>query len=211
MARAAYTNRRRMVMQIVIWLVFAASCVLAGGVAHWKIARMQVELGPSQRIDDVELRLPLGWKTEVARDRDAVSISCLEHLHGGGTGRHLVVARQHLDSETSATDMLAAIVGSAGVLESDDESAVQTIRVDGADGALVQFVAPVRSRGKVVGQQPRTAACAVLPGGIAVIIEAGGDDPGAAVLVRDVAASIHLNQPPHGSSPHATPHAGDAI
>lgn len=178
-------------MQIVVWLVCAAGIALAVGVVHWKAARTRVELGPSQTVAGLEIRLPQGWMMKVERQAGIHVIRCAEQLQGGGFRRALIVLRQSVKSESDALEYLMTSVLSEDGGDDADAAAAEWISVDGHKGVVLEYQhrTPV---GRTVHTEQRTAACVILDGGNAVVIQyVGGGDPYGKDLVRQIAQSMH--------------------
>lgn len=197
MARAPYTPRRRLLMQVVVWLVFAGSIGLAAGVVQWKLARTHVELtAPQTIVGGLELRLPRGWEVRVGRD-GVIQVTCMEPTPTG-VGRCLIIVSQRVAADTHPLDLL--IDRSVERDESADgatdlEGGAERIDIDGAEGVLVEDLRQIRVRGQATPRyEHRARACAILRGGQAVTIEVLGQVGGEAALLRQVAATIHLTQ-----------------
>ena len=178
-------------MQIVVWLVCAASIALAAGVVHWKAARMRVELEPPQTIGGLEIRLPHGWMMEVGGQPGIQFIRCREQPQDGGFGRALIVLRQSVKSEFDPLEFLMTRVLGEDGADDADAAAAERINVNGHKGVVLDYQHRTLV-GRTVITQQQTAACIMLEGGNAVVIQyIGQGDPYGKNLVRQIAQSIH--------------------
>lgn len=185
-------------MQIVVWVVFATSVALAAGVVQWKIAKTRVELAPPQTIGGLEVSLPQGWVMKVRSLPGHQVIQCDEQLAGGGLGRTLIVLRQSVRSEIDPLEFLtASVLGD----EDADISEAERISVDGQKGVVLQYLQRIRV-GRTIHTQQQTAACVMLQGGNAVIIQySGHGDPNGRELVRQIAQSLRAGDDAEESAP----------
>lgn len=108
-----YTPARRRAMQILMWLIFAATYAGAATLTHARAQALRVNLTPAMGEGDLLYRLPAGWKVE-RRKRPTVRISAIEP---GGLDRMHRVVQIHLSPYESdaptATDFMATRAGPA--------------------------------------------------------------------------------------------------
>ena len=198
-------------MQIVVWLVCSASIALAAGVVQWKAARMRVELDPPQTVAGMEIRLPHGWMMKVSSQPGLQAISCREQPQGGGFGRALVVLRQSVKAESDPLEfLLASMYSEDGTDDADAAAAAaERISVNGHQGVVLEYQQRTLV-GRTVRTQQQTAACIMLEGGNAVVIQyLGLGDPYGKNLVRQIAQSIHAVDDADESAPPRRPLPGD--
>lgn len=177
-------------MQIVVWLICAAGIALAAGVVHSKAAKMRVELGPPQTIAGLEIRLPHGWMVKVERQAGIHVIRCAEQLQGGGFRRALFVLRQSVKSESDPLEYLMTSVLNEDGGDDTDAAAAEWISVDGHKGVVIEYQYRT-TVGRTAHTEQRTAACVILGGRNAVVIQyVGGGDPYGKALVRQIAQSM---------------------
>ena len=188
-------------MQIVVWVVCAASIALAAGVVQWKTAKMRVELDPPQTIGGLEIRLPRGWMMEVESQADIHVIRCAEQVQGGGFRRALVVLRQSVSSESDPLEFLMTRVLSEDGADDTDAAAAEWISVNGHKGVVLDYQQRALV-GRTVRTQQQTAACIMLEGGNVVVIQyIGLGDPYGKNLVRQIAQSIHAADDANDAAP----------
>lgn len=205
MARSEYTSRRRLMMQIVVWVVFAASIALAAGVVQWKDARTRVQLAPPQTLGGLEIRLPQGWAMKVRSLPGSHIIRCDEQVPDGASGRTLIVLRQSLRSEIDPLEFLMTNVLSD---ENADAGDAEWIDVDGQKGVVLQYLQQIRV-GRAIHSELQTAACVMLQGGNMVVIQyAGHGDPNGKQLIRQIAQSLHAIDDASESAPSRRPLPG---
>ncbi len=192
-------------MQIVVWVVFAAGIALSAGMVQWKAAKTRVHLTPLQTFGGLEMRLPQGWLMKVRSLPGSHLIRCDEQLPGGALGRTLIVLQQSLRSEIDPLEFLMTRVLSD---EAADAADAEWIEVDGHKGVVLQYLQQIQV-GRTIRTQQQTAACIMLEGGNAVVIQySGHGDPNGKELVRQIAQSLHAVNDARESAPSRRPLPG---
>lgn len=192
MARTEYTTRKRVMMQVVVWLVFVASVAVAAGVVQWKTGESRVDLGPAVTLVGMKLRLPHGWLVESGTRQGVPFVFCAEQVKGNGIGRRLIIHHERAALDADPLEVLASATLSGDGADQADQDDVETFSVDGARGVVLPYTHAMQTRRGVVKSE-RVAACIVLPGGNAVVVQyLDGDTGFGRHLVRQIAESVRM-------------------
>jgi hypothetical protein len=130
-----YPRWRRIVMQLVLWLVLAGTLGLAALVDHKRSQTHRPSLGNAASYGDLEIRLPKRW--QVAQGTDDHPLLVVQATEGGtdsgdddaggganeasaifGGARVIAIYRQHTGTLISPTEYLAQAGGSLGLFGS---------------------------------------------------------------------------------------------
>jgi hypothetical protein len=139
MARSwEYSSRRRIAMQIVLWLIFGLTLVLAGFVSHWKQRSGLLPLGTPIKVGDLTVQFPKGWHVVPERQDDELSVIGIpgQNMAGQHTAIRIVQQRLH-DPSLDAASYL-----SNNTLNSALQTAPITFAGLGRDGVTAEFDDP---------------------------------------------------------------------
>ncbi|MEO6434328.1 MAG: hypothetical protein ABIP55_01015 [Tepidisphaeraceae bacterium] len=192
-------------MQIVMWLILAATVGLAAIVSSVNRRANRVELSPqSVSAGDVTVRLPLRWRAQPRGDDPRIVARAIDAALEE-EARIIEVLCDTLPLPRSPLQYIAELVqfppdllSSAGG-EDDEVLSIMPVTVAGQAGVLVSIDAMLLGRGTAGLPQKDVYACAVLPSQRVVVVHLrglGGPDVNDRVLVQQIAKAISVKNEP---------------
>jgi hypothetical protein len=119
MARSwEYSPRRRIAMQLAMWVIFGLTLALAGFVSHRRHGTDQLRLGLPIKFGDLSVRVPVGWRFSVRPADDGTLILRSTALQNGEvrtTARVRILQQRLVGPEIGAEIYLSNNVLSSGV------------------------------------------------------------------------------------------------
>src|SRR2546430_2496362 len=198
-----YTPRRRLVMQVVMWLILGVTVGLAGLVVHAQQRARRVDLASQAIVEQqISVRLPAKWKQRNSAHTDSrIIVEAVESAgHGRGDARTLRVYRERLYSPMSPLDYLADRFEVRFDVEGDVRESLlrqmRGVRIGTAPGVMVQSEYETPRQPEAPGHKEVIAAT-VLPSGIAIALKLEGTgalDASDAAIVQQVAAAMTVPQ-----------------
>jgi hypothetical protein len=190
---APYTGTRRLISQVLMWVILAGTVALAALVDRAVNRTMTIAVSEPVTHGNMTVRLPRGWKT-VPTEGTAAVVAVSEH-GADEEGRTLTVFRQRIGTLRSPFEYLAA----GGIIDAEvmagKENPFQPTTVAGSPGIIAEI------HYTEADDVPRKMiiACAVLPSRLAIAVRldgVGAEDEGDTLLVQRVASSITLSDSP---------------
>ena len=207
-----YGRLRAVALQVVMWLVLAASLGLAAFIDHRRSGSLDVALGEPVTEGRVVVRLPKGWDVDQKETRAGPprTLALVDYDRQNRRRRTLRISQEQQTGRPRGPEYY--IEATVNLPLGDEEGAglpVEPFRFLGQDdGVLV----PLKINTKALRRYGRQLdipeaglyACAVTPDGLTVMLQLTGDGaygPSNRALLRQVADSMRLADTPSATQP----------
>jgi hypothetical protein len=209
MGRWEYPTSRRILMQLVLWIIFGASVGLAALVTHDRQTRNGNRLADVRYVGRIGVKLPTGWILQ-RENQGNVLLVASEPDTADQKGRQITIRRHKVDPTVSPEQFLESsglLTGTLRLVSTDPAANIaEPITIANQPGVMLSVKKPLGSPSAPDSDyETELFAVSVRPSGLGISLELdcpGDSDPEAdRQTLIDIAQSMDVQDFGHSDTP----------